>query len=310
MNRRTQAHATFTVLALAALLSACGGAGDDSATPTASAGVARIQRGGGGGGGTPVVGTNPLPTTAPAPDVLIRESFGAGPDIVRPKGGKGELAPSFVHTTINSFWVEWPGSKNTQWITADGDQTWKFCGTNPTPTELPSPLQDLTPGTAGCASSEWFDLISITQHPTALLPFAAPATAWTYSMEGHPSVVGNSYVAIGLTSSGATMGNLRTVGQVWLSIRYETPLIPGMLIYELRLNGSTGPLLASGLTDDITFNELVIGYDPVAQVLTARVNGVSLGNFPIALAAPKYLAFEGVGLMDNLLVRKANTGAQ
>src|SRR3954469_773633 len=81
--------------------------------------------GGGGGGGGTVALPNPLPTSAPAPDILVRESFGPGPDLVRPTGGKGTLKATSLHTTINGFWAEWPGSSKTQWIAPDVGQTWK-----------------------------------------------------------------------------------------------------------------------------------------------------------------------------------------
>jgi len=301
--------------ALASLLAACGGGADDGTmTPTAASGTVTVLKGGGGGGGgtNPPAGNpgSPLPTTAPAPDILVRESFGLGPDTLRPASGKGTLKSSFVHTTIGGFWVEWPGSKNNAWITPDGDQTWKFCGTNPSPYELPSPLQgDESNGfmSAGCASSEWFDL-PVTQHPTALLPFTPPATAWAVSMEGWPSVVAGAYVAIGLTSSPATLSNFETVGDVWLSLRKQEVMVNGALVYELRLNGKTGPLLATGVVDDMTWNRMVIRYDPVAKVMGASLNGVSLGQYPMKLN-PRYLGFEGVGIMDNFVVRKLNAAA-
>jgi hypothetical protein len=248
---------------------------------------------------------NPLPTTAPAPDILVRESFGLGPDIARPAGGRGDMRPTYLHTGIGGFWVEWPGSKNTAWIAPDAGQTWRFCGTNATPYELPSPLQ-AAPGTEGCAASEWFDMTVATQWPTALLPFTPPATAWQVSMEGYPSVIEGAYVALGLTSSGATYSNFSSVGQVWLSLRKQQVMVNGPLVYELRVNGMAGPLLATGVVDDLTWNTMVIGYDPVAQVLSASINGIALGPFPMALTTPKYAGFEGIGIMDNFVVRKLN----
>ncbi len=289
-------------LAAAALLAACGG-GEDNAADGGSR--ATIQRGGSDGGGdTTTTLPNPLPTTAPAPDVLVRESFGMGPDIARPAGGKGVMRPDPLHTTIRNFWAEWPNSKNAIWMTPDGDQTWKFAGTDPSPYELPSPLQGTEANhylTAGCALSEWFDL-PVTQHPTALLPFTPPSGAWALSMEGYPSVVEGAYVAIGLTSSAVLLSNFETVGDVWLSLRKQVVGENGPLVYELRTNGRTGPLLASGVVEDETWNRMVIAYDPATQRTSASLNGVSLGSFPLRLA-PKYAGFEGVGLMDNFVIR-------
>src|SRR4051812_13842358 len=79
--------------------------------------------GGGGGGGVTTPTPSPLPTTAPAADILMRESFGPGPDLVRPTGGKGTLKSTSLHTTLNGFWLEYPGSSKTQWITPDVGQT-------------------------------------------------------------------------------------------------------------------------------------------------------------------------------------------
>jgi hypothetical protein len=52
-----------------------------------------------------------------------------------------------------------------------------------------------------------------------------------------------------------------------------------------------------------------ISYDPVAQVMTASLNGQSLGSFPMKLAPPKYLGFEGIGILDNFVVRSGVNAA-
>jgi hypothetical protein len=44
-------------------------------------------------------------------------------------------------------------------------------------------------------------------------------------------------------------------------------------------------------------------------VLSASLNGVPLGSFPMALPSPRYLGFEGVGIMDNFVVRRLAPGA-
>jgi hypothetical protein len=115
-------------------------------------------------------------------------------------------------------------------------------------------------------------------------------------------------VALGLTSSPVTMSNFETVGDVWLSLRKQEVMVNGPLVYELRLNGQTGPLLATGVVDDMTWNQMVISYDPVAQVMSASLNGVTLGKYPMKLA-PRYAGFEGVGILDNFVIRKLNTAA-
>src|SRR3954462_7291824 len=73
--------------------------------------------GGGGGGGVGTPAVNPLPSTAPAADVLLRESFGPGldPAFSRPQGGSGNLRQTFAGTGLTGFWLEYPGSKGTTW---------------------------------------------------------------------------------------------------------------------------------------------------------------------------------------------------
>ena len=70
---------------------------------TASVATQALARGGagggGGGGGAGGVGTPPvgvLPTSAPAAGVVLRESFGPGPDLIfaRPQGGNQSQRPS------------------------------------------------------------------------------------------------------------------------------------------------------------------------------------------------------------------------
>ena len=289
-----------TALILCALLSACGGGGD--ASETTSQASAADHKTALGGGIKPPPPPSILPSTPPAPDVLVRESFGFG-EGVRPASGKGVLKPVYAHTTVRGYWVEYPGSKNMSWITPDGDQTWKFAGIGGylDPYELPSPLQ-ANEMAQGVVSSEWFDAVA--QFPTALLPFTPPAAPYAVSMEGYPSVVAGAYVAIGLTGVPTTLSNFSTVGQVWLSLRKQEVLVNGDLVYEWRLNGSTGPLLATGVVEDMTWNRMELRVDPVARTVSASVNGVVLGTAAFA-ATPKYAGFEGVGILDNFVIRKA-----
>lgn len=303
-------HAIASLL-LTTLLAACGGGGsaNDNATSAdaGSEGRATILK-----VLTPTTGPSPLPTTAPAPDILVRESFGMGPNSVRPAGGKGDLRAAYANATIAGFWVEWPGSKTMAWLSPpETGQSWRFCGTNPSPGELPSPLQgDESNGflNAGCAFSQFIDL-PVTQHPTALLPFTPPATAYAVSISAWPVAVDGAYVAVGLTSSPVLMSNFETVGDVWLSVRRPNAADFYTLTYELRVNGRTGPLLATGQIPDVTWNQLLISYDPVTQMMRASAGGVLLGQFPMKLA-PKYAGFEGVGFADNFVIRKLTSPVQ
>lgn len=306
-------------LASAALLAACGGGDGDGSTGSLSAADAsaaatrKIALKGGndcigsctGGGGTPVAGAvNPLPTTAPAPGILVRESFGPGPEQLRPKGGKGDMRSAFLHTTLGGFWVEWPGNKANAWITPNGDQTWKFAGAGGNPRELPSPLQEGPYGYEGVAYSELFDVVNPV-FPTALLPVNLPtASRWALSLEGYPTAVPNSYLGLGLSDSGATLSNLTSAARVALLLRPPADTSgPAPLRWELWAGGATRVLLASGSTEDQTFNHLELRYDPQAQLLEARVNEQPVGPFPLALGVPRYAGFEGLGLADNFVLR-------
>lgn len=296
-------RAAIAAAAAALLLSACGG-GDDTSGPTVQA-----HKGGDctgsctGGGGTPVAGTNPLPTSAPAPDVLYRESFGPGPQGVRPKGGKGDLRSTFIGTTLGGFWVEWPGSKNTGWITPAGEATWKFTasvsGNDPVgnPYEMASPLE-----VGGMRGVVWSDVTdgATGGHPAALLPVSLPATGWSVSMEGVPAAGG--HLALGLTDSGTTLNNLTTVGKVALLLRLDATAT--QLVWELWLGGATRTLLASGRTDDQYHNQLQLTYSPPTQQLWARVNGATVGPFTANLGAPRYAGFEGTGVADDFVIHR------
>lgn len=304
-------------LATAALLAACGGGGSEdtgslSAADAGAAATRKIALKGGndcigsctGGGGTPVAGAaNPLPTSAPAPGILVRESFGPGPEQLRPKGGKGDMRSAFLHTTLGGFWVEWPGNKANAWITPNGDPTWKFAGAGGNPAELPSPLQAGPYGYEGVAYSELFDVVNPV-FPTALLPVSMPtAGRWALSLEGYPTNVPDSYLGLGLTDSGATVSNLTGAARVALLLHATGGAGPAPLRWELWAGGATRTLLASGSTEDVTFNHLELRYDPRAQLLEARINDTAVGPFPFVLGVPRYAGFEGLGLADNFMLR-------
>ena len=323
MPPRHSTRATLTALALAALLAGCGGdVSDDSRSPaSADDGRSQALKGGGdctgscsGGGGTPVVGTNPLPTSAPAPGVLVRESFGPGAAGIRPKGGKGDLRSTFIGTTLGGFWTEWPGNKNNAWITGSGEATWKFtAGSNGGPNfntnELPSPLE-VDQGFGVVAGQVFSDVSDGTSGglPTALLPVTWPTTAWSVSIDSMLWVnTASSYVALGLTDSSATLSNLLTASTVTVLIR-RTPLA-STLDWELWKSGTPRVLLASGMVDEFGLNELRLSYDPVAKQLAVQVNGTPGGTFAVDIGRPRYAAFEGIGMVDNFVVRKLPGGA-
>lgn len=289
-------HRRSSVVAIAALtvLTACSDA-TQTAPDFGSAAFAKSTSG--GGAGTPSI-PNPLPTVAPAANVIYRESWGFA-DGFRPKSGKGTMTAMFIHQTIGGFWAEWPNNKSNAWLVPDGDQTWKFAACSLNDLQMPSPID--VPPFNGCIASEWFD--AVTSYPTALLPFTAPQTAYEYSMDGWPAPIQGAYIALGFTSSGSLQSNLTSVGSLFLRMEYRLNET-GKLYYELRKDGMTGTLLASGEEGYAGFNPMSLRYDPVAHTTTLTINGVTIGTYPVTIATPKYLAFEGVGVLDNLVVRK------
>jgi hypothetical protein len=46
----------------------------------------------------------------------------------------------------------------------------------------------------------------------------------------------------------------------------------------------------------------VLPYDPVAKLVSASINEVELGVFPLAIPTPKFIGIEGIGIVDNLVV--------
>jgi hypothetical protein len=270
-------------------------------TPVVFYGQKSINRGGGIVPTPTPVPVNPLPQTPPAPDVIYRESFGAA-DLFRPAGGKGQMKEVYAHQNIRSFWIEYPGNKNTNWIASDVGQTWRFCGGSENPHEMFSPIQ-MTLGMYmnGCVASEWFDVP--TTNPTALMPVTLPNTPYEVSFNGYPAPIEGKYLAIGLTNSGALYSNLETSGNVVLVTRPTPPFMNFTLSYELRTGGMNGTLLASGETYFEGYNQINLRVDPVAHTVGGSVNGSDLGVHSLNIGSPRYAGFEGVGIGDNFVIR-------
>jgi hypothetical protein len=268
-----------------------------SAAFSTQAGAAKGGAGGGGGGGG-VPTENPLPLTPPAPDVLLRESFGPGldPIFARPQGGNGNLRAVIGSTDLSGFWLEFPGSKKAEWTIPQAGPGWVFAFASLNPFEtLSSPIQPLP--FDGVAFSEWRD--GVLAFPDLLVPFAGPATKYSVSAEMFPAFLPGSYVGLGLTGSGALNSNLPASGQIWLRLSQAEPFDGFEGRYEV-LSGAT--VLASGAVDLGGFNPVVITVDPVARTVNVKLNFVDLGTWA-ARITPGFLAFEGQGWADDLLVR-------
>jgi len=262
--------------------------------------------GSGGGGGTPSptptpTPVNPLPTTAPAPGVILRESFGEA-ELWRPTGSRGTMKETYLHTSISSFWLEYPGNSNSQWIAPAQGQTWRFCGASVNPYEMFSPLQ--VTYSNGCVSSDATD--SPTLNPSALQPFVSPAGAYEITLNGYPQGLSDKYLALGLTSSSATYSSLENSGSLVLFLKPMAPFRNTGIIYELRAGGLNGTLLASGESYFDAWNQMKLRYDPVTQTASASVNGVELGSFFQPIDTPRYVGFEGIGIADNFVVQLLN----
>jgi hypothetical protein len=286
------------VVCTAATLAAC----SDPSAPRTPTVVSDIALQGGSGGGTTTDPYTILPRTAPAPDILMRESFGMA-DLLRPAGGKGVLKSDLGGVSVNGFWVEYPGNKNTQWLAPDaGGQSWFFTGCSEDPAELPSPLQPY----GGCVVSDWVTH-PVTSYPTALMPLsslALPSAGWEYSIDGWPAPIDSGYIAVGFTNSAAVYSNLTTSGLVWLRVTDPTHWsFP--LHWELRTGSlATGQVLATGDFGFSGWNHMGLRYSPSASTVTLTFADSLVGTFPVTMGTPKYVAFEGVGVLDNFVIRR------
>ena len=145
---------------------------------------------------------------------------------------------------------------------ASGEATWKFTSSisehDPVgnPWELPSPLE-----TGGMRGQVFADLSDGTTGamPTALMPVTLPARPWTLSIEGYPWAPG-AFIALGLTDSSTTLGNLAVAARISLQLTADGQ--PQGLLWQLWQGGTPRRLLASGRTDDMTWNRLVLPVRP------------------------------------------------
>jgi hypothetical protein len=284
----------FAILAVSSTqaIAAQGGAGGGG-------GGAGGAGGGGGGAAKPPPApspANPLPTTAPAPGVIFRESFGPGADGVfsRPQGGSGNLRAVIAGTSLGGFWAEWPGSKSNTWASPNGAWIFAFASIDPFET-LPTPIQPFP--FDGIAFSDWSDGAVTTFD--AIAPFRGAATAYTLSADIFPAFLDGSYVGIGLTGSGALNQNLQVSGQIWLKLAQIAPFDGAIAQYDVMF-GSTS--LATGQVAIDGFNPVEITVDPAAQTVNVVLNGANLGTWTTKVS-PSFIAIEGQGWADNVVVQ-------
>ncbi|MFL5416055.1 MAG: hypothetical protein ACJ78Y_08665 [Myxococcales bacterium] len=240
-----------------------------------------------------------LPTTPPEANVVLRESFGPGPDLLlaRPQGGSGGLRNVFAGTDLGGFWLEYPGSKSAVWSTPSTGGHWIFAFASLNPLEaMASPLQPLPFN--GIAFSDWSDGVVTTSD--LVIPFRGMATKYSVSAELFPAFLAGSYAGFGLTTSGALNANLPASGQIWVRLTQIDPVANGADgQYDIMAGNS---VLASGLVNLEGFNPVQITVDPVAQTFNVMLNGFDLGTWAARLT-PSFIAFEGQGWADDLVVR-------
>ncbi len=243
--------------------------------------ISVFAQGGGGNGGGGSTGVNPLPQTAPAPDILMRDSFGQGPEMMRPASGKGTLKQTALGVSMNGFWLEYPGTKDNRWITTDSGDSWRFCATAPNSYELFSPLQ-MTFGFEenGILCTLLNAPVASATRPAALMPLPSNLTTpYEIEFDGIYWRVAGAYFAVGLTNSAATTNNLATGGVVLVTKPDPANNLYSM-IYEFRLGGMNGQILASGTSEESEFfNQMKIRYNPQTRSIGASFKGIDLGTF-------------------------------
>ena len=77
---------------------------------------------------------------------------------------------------------------------------------------------------------------------------------------------------------------------------------PGIFLGGLVRPGIDQLLAGTTFFDGRTRTVLV--YDPVTETVSASVNDVELGSFYLPIDTPKFIGIEGVGIVDNFVVRE------
>ena len=264
-----------------------------------------------GGGGTTTTGVatpqpSPNPATAVPGQVLLRESFGYGTNSLRPAGGGGRLRTVGVHTSLSSFWAEYPWNPSAMWISdgASGAQSWAFSASTTDPKQAPSAIDNsFFNGTMSYISDP-----GPLGHPAALLPFAAPPIPYQVSLDvlPFPSLANTNIMAVGFTSSPAMYANFENAGQAWMLLRFVDINVDSFnMILELHTNGMTGQSLSVPVIRT-SWDTMTVQFDPVNQLVSGYYNGQFMGSLPYQPTAMSFVGFEGEGTVDNLVVQASN----
>ena len=270
-----------------------------------------LASGGGGGGGNGGGGGTPKPVL-PAPAIAAGtfEGIGPGPVYIHESFGSGQgtrynqsgsIVDALKAESVNGIRAEYPNNRTETWATTPSDgPTWKLSGINPgDPFEPYTPLQEASFGYSDGTLMLVGDRVGgVSPRPSALLPFAAPATsAFTASGEVVPFV---GKTAIGFSSSNVATRNFESAGQAWLEVDHSQEFGPGGAAWKYRLrwefhtNGLSGTTLSGDMDYPFTGNSrAAVSYDPVNHVAQAMIDGTVVASVPYSASAIKYVGVEG-----------------
>ena len=122
---------------------------------------------------------------------------------------------------------------------------------------------------------------------------------YAVSADLYPAPISGTYAALGLTTSGATQANLPAGGQISVQLSQVAPFDGFHGQYQVTAGQQ---VLASGAVLLGGFNPVTITVDPAAQTVMVAVNGIDIGTWR-ARMTPSFIAFEGQGWADDLVVR-------
>lgn len=184
-----------------------------------------------------------------ADELVFADSFYLG---ARPRNDDGRLREVFANTSLDDFWVQYPGNAQARWRAGDGhDFGWQFSASSIDPLEPPE------------ESFGGNGTLTARGNPAALLAFTPPST--TFSVAANLLPLGDKdWVAIGFTSSAVLSNNFENSAQAWLRLW-------GNGDYEVRLNGTSGAS-RTGRVTKIGFTPTKLIYDPATRNLSGFVN--------------------------------------
>ena len=251
---------------------------------------------------------------APAIPAGTFDGIGPGPVYVHDSFGhaqrtryarSGAIVDVVAKPEVDGIRAEYPNNATESWsgTPTSGAPSWKLGILS-----VDDPFEPSTPLQVGELGAQNGNLMIVgaepggpDTRPSALLPFAAPAgSAATVSADVVPFV---GSTAIGFSSSGATERNFETSGQAWLEVT-NVGGATGTGRWAFHTAGLGGATL-TGAFAPRTFDRIAVGYDPVAEVAEATLDGELVASVPYAAEAIGFVGVEGSlhGNVDNFTVR-------